>query len=1070
MKNFTINALKPAFIRVDKFAMAFIALVSCIALSTFTLNAQTGSPAEQSLSFNQDYFKQITYHWTDENGVTHLSNLAEPATEYNQIIEFIREVYLNPAVPGFRKDYAWEKLMASSGVSDIDPGYENNYVEVPYRPCLAEGNPYGMDKNTVVTPPIEGTTALMVELVDDYEYKQGDDCEALIKKIKRITLLTEQRYVDETVSENPGTLFNYVGSLNNFFLVTKGNNRIPKDEKSKEGFPPFYNMFEEYSPSNSLPIYGAFADMNSGHGFSIDHNCTSIMTQNHIIVMSPEPAKDKPIDEELYHDFGVNFMFFLPDLRFARDTRRHPDPSITYVGEWYTYYSADHQPYFFFNKIKASIGKDPEITVDADGKNVAKVKVSWYSTYNDIVHYDANEVFYVYRVVNDVIEEEPLNLQELVNENKCEIIEPSVYTLEDDGAITTKIKQISVVFNEPCDRFAYDVSYIITGRRYLTDFELTESNIVSNNIPGQVDPPGALNIVIEGSRTSEHKIAERRNHYTHTIKMLDSDPNYNNIDNVTLAKKHLRGTNEQDVQQGTTFRLMRYVGESKELATDSKHIATLEITDAFKDQWNQWEFEYVITDAATGKTYSDLRAELDAGAGAPADSLLYRLPEKCIFKTKVGATEEETENALVLAPDKTNGVLATFFDKFSVDTSLGDHPDMYHYYIDYEPALLKEGQAIDYNADSNVIDFLVPHNRLKAGYVTYSREQIDDEMEYDSRLPENSRGLQFATTTNPNVDSYTIYRLANASAPVKVAKATRMPTGRLSIERATGPASALKFYSSSYKQAAPIVEVPSAALTNDEYVLVVKYTNGNTYGNRVASLSDLPRPMIKYVRVSANDEKTNGDQTKYLGWFLWYKDGYAEDQPAMMSLSDDSETFSDDSETYRHVGYRIWRKRHGNDMDEDFTSQSHSFLCQEFDRPQSAPMRANNAYYDESEGVKSEQLEDGGILHTEPFRAHEPSKENPVNYQSHIRLYTQLPEEMSISETSDPGYAVSDANDNFSLTTYRLMTTGIESLENDDANAPVEYFNLQGQRITTPVPGNIVIRRQGSKVSKILYR
>jgi len=36
--------------------------------------------------------------------------------------------------------------------------------------------------------------------------------------------------------------------------------------------------------------------------------------------------------------------------------------------------------------------------------------------------------------------------------------------------------------------------------------------------------------------------------------------------------------------------------------------------------------------------------------------------------------------------------------------------------------------------------------------------------------------------------------------------------------------------------------------------------------------------------------------------------------------------------------------------------------------------------------------------------------------------------------------------------------------------APVEYFNLQGQPVAEPTPGSVVIRRQGSKVEKVVVR
>lgn len=39
-----------------------------------------------------------------------------------------------------------------------------------------------------------------------------------------------------------------------------------------------------------------------------------------------------------------------------------------------------------------------------------------------------------------------------------------------------------------------------------------------------------------------------------------------------------------------------------------------------------------------------------------------------------------------------------------------------------------------------------------------------------------------------------------------------------------------------------------------------------------------------------------------------------------------------------------------------------------------------------------------------------------------------------------------------------------------DANVPVEYFNIQGQRIDNPANGQLVIRRQGSKVEKLIVR
>lgn len=49
-------------------------------------------------------------------------------------------------------------------------------------------------------------------------------------------------------------------------------------------------------------------------------------------------------------------------------------------------------------------------------------------------------------------------------------------------------------------------------------------------------------------------------------------------------------------------------------------------------------------------------------------------------------------------------------------------------------------------------------------------------------------------------------------------------------------------------------------------------------------------------------------------------------------------------------------------------------------------------------------------------------------------------------------------------------TSAIEAIEAADENAPVEYYNIQGMRVNEPAAGQLLIRRQGSKVSKVIIR
>jgi hypothetical protein len=55
---------------------------------------------------------------------------------------------------------------------------------------------------------------------------------------------------------------------------------------------------------------------------------------------------------------------------------------------------------------------------------------------------------------------------------------------------------------------------------------------------------------------------------------------------------------------------------------------------------------------------------------------------------------------------------------------------------------------------------------------------------------------------------------------------------------------------------------------------------------------------------------------------------------------------------------------------------------------------------------------------------------------------------------------------NFDITE---QLNGVENVT-ADAKAPIEYYDIMGNRIEKPIAGRIVIKRQGSKVEKILVK
>lgn len=61
-------------------------------------------------------------------------------------------------------------------------------------------------------------------------------------------------------------------------------------------------------------------------------------------------------------------------------------------------------------------------------------------------------------------------------------------------------------------------------------------------------------------------------------------------------------------------------------------------------------------------------------------------------------------------------------------------------------------------------------------------------------------------------------------------------------------------------------------------------------------------------------------------------------------------------------------------------------------------------------------------------------------------------------------YNASTAASEFTIPAY----SGVKDVNVDNENAPVEYYNLQGIRLNEPTPGQVIIKRQGTKVEKIV--
>lgn len=67
-------------------------------------------------------------------------------------------------------------------------------------------------------------------------------------------------------------------------------------------------------------------------------------------------------------------------------------------------------------------------------------------------------------------------------------------------------------------------------------------------------------------------------------------------------------------------------------------------------------------------------------------------------------------------------------------------------------------------------------------------------------------------------------------------------------------------------------------------------------------------------------------------------------------------------------------------------------------------------------------------------------------------------------------YPITQTSINLTFDIEKAMSGINDVIADSDANAPVEFFNLQGARISNPAAGQLVIRRQGKTVTKVFVK
>ena len=302
---------------------------------------------------------------------------------------------------------------------------------------------------------------------------------------------------------------------------------------------PFDRMFEQYSPTtgaDSIPVTDFYNELKSGHSYTVKHDCGSVPHLGHYPTMAS--ASGTAGAETM-----SNLMVFIPDYRLAPWSGRD-----TTNGQVWTMYNPTYIPRFQVYGVNLA-AKAERYGQESDRQ--FKVTLDWTSNIDTLSDTRVKQDFYIYRVVNGVIESKPLN--------------------------STAINDYTYSYIVPQNENGQTLTYIITGRPSgISGFNPVESNHASVLIPGY-DPYERLSLDIEATSRSKYDPQSQVNEYTNHI-VVDNN-----------AYTHVTG---DFLKVGTQFHLYRFDNDKAD-GGDHTEIATITIQ-SIVSSGSACNFNYVM--------------------------------------------------------------------------------------------------------------------------------------------------------------------------------------------------------------------------------------------------------------------------------------------------------------------------------------------------------------------------------------------------------------------------------------------------------------------------------------------
>ena len=274
----------------------------------------------------------------------------------------------------------------------------------------------------------------------------------------------------------------------------------------------------------------------AGHSYTVKHDCGSVPHLGHYPTMAS--ASGTAGAETM-----SNLMVFIPDYRLAPWSGRD-----TTNGQVWTMYNPTYIPRFQVYGVNLA-AKAERYGQESDRQ--FKVTLDWTSNIDTLSDTRVKQDFYIYRVVNGVIESKPLN--------------------------STAINDYTYSYIVPQNENGQTLTYIITGRPSgISGFNPVESNHASVLIPGY-DPYERLSLDIEATSRSKYDPQSQVNEYTNHI-VVDNN-----------AYTHVTG---DFLKVGTQFHLYRFDNDKAD-GGDHTEIATITIQ-SIVSSGSACNFNYVM--------------------------------------------------------------------------------------------------------------------------------------------------------------------------------------------------------------------------------------------------------------------------------------------------------------------------------------------------------------------------------------------------------------------------------------------------------------------------------------------